>query len=385
MLLPRKYVIGLDFGTKSGRALLVDAKNGEIIAQAVKEYTHGVMDTFLPDGTTRLGADWALQHPLDYLEVLEQTVGEVLRQSAIAGKDIIGLSIDFTACTILPVDRGGVPLCTHEKYLHRPHAYVKLWKHHGAEGQARRINEFLGTENLSDHPRYGGKVSSELMLPKVLQILQEDPEIYEAADKILEAADWLNQLLTGENRRSASTAAYKAMWYEGAYPPPEFFKALDPRLEHFAGQKLAGMVCPVGSKFGGLHAVWAQKLGLLPGIAVGTGIIDAHAGVPGCGITKPGQMMLIVGTSSVQVVLNERPYSGQGIVGSVRGGIIPGYYALESGLAGVGDIFEWFINTGLPAGYRSRAEAEGVNLYRYLGGLTEHYRPGESGLLALDW
>jgi L-ribulokinase len=384
-LLPRKFVIGLDFGTKSGRAILVEAKTGEIIAQAVKDYPHGVMDTCLPDGITRLNPDWALQDPLDYLEVLEYTVGELVRQSAPAGGDIIGLSIDFTACTILPVDARGTPLCTYEKYARRPHAYVKLWKHHGAESQTRQINEVLGSMGLLDHPRYGGKVSSELMLPKVLQILQEDPEIYQAADQILEAADWINRLLTGETRRSGSTAAYPAMWYEGAYPPPEFFKALDPGLEQFVEQKLAGTVCPVGSKFGELNEAWAQKLGLLPGLAVGTSIIDAHAGMPGCGITKPGQMMLIAGTSSVQAVLNDRPYSGKGIMGGIRGGIIPEYYALESGLAGVGDIFEWFINTSLPAHYRSAAEAEGVNLYRYLGDLTKNYRPGESGLLALDW
>ncbi|MDR3161168.1 MAG: ribulokinase [Spirochaetaceae bacterium] len=382
--MPRKLVIGLDFGTKSGRALLVDAKTGETVAQAVKAYTHGVMDTFLPDGTTRLGPDWALQDPRDYPEVLEHTVGEVVRQSG-EGENIIGLSIDFTACTILPVDAEGTPLCTYEKYARRPHAYVKLWKHHGAEGQTRRINDLLGTMGLLDHPRYGGKVSSELMLPKVLQILQEDPEIYEAADSILEAADWLNRLLTGENRRSGSTAAYKAMWYEGSYPPPDFFKALDGRLEHFVEQKLSGTVLPVGSKFGELNEQWAKRLGLLPGVAVGTSIIDAHAGIPGCGITRPGRMMLIVGTSSVQAVLSDRPYSGNGIMGGVRGGVIPGYYALESGLAGVGDIFEWFINTALPDRYRSGAEAEGLNLHRYLGNLTAHYRSGESGLLALDW
>ncbi|MDR0877766.1 MAG: ribulokinase, partial [Treponema sp.] len=138
-------------------------------------------------------------------------------------------------------------------------------------------------------------------------------------------------------------------------------------------------------KFGELNQAWAEKLGLLPGTAVGATVIDAHSGMPGCGITRPGQMMLIIGTSSVQAVLSERPYSGKGIMGGVKGGIIPGYYALESGLAGVGDIFEWFLTTGIPAAYQEKAAACGLNLFRYLSGLAETYRPGESGLLALDW
>jgi L-ribulokinase len=142
---------------------------------------------------------------------------------------------------------------------------------------------------------------------------------------------------------------------------------------------------PVGGKFGELNKPWAERLGLLPGTAVGASIIDAHAGLPGCGITRPGQMMLIIGTSSVQAALSERPYSGKGIMGGVKGGIIPGYYALESGLAGVGDIFEWFIHNFVPPLYREKAKAAGVSVYRYLGDLTRNYAPGESGLLALDW
>jgi L-ribulokinase len=382
----RKYVIGLDFGTKSCRALVADAKTGAIAALGVQEYAHGVMDRVLPDGITRLGADWALQDPQDYIDALEHTVHEALTQAALGGDDIIGLSVDFTASTILPIDASGVPLCTGEAYRHRPHGYVKLWKHHAAEGQARQINRLLGEKRLLDHPRYGGKVSSELMLPKVLQILQEDPEIYEAADKILEAADWLTLLMTGEERRSGSTAAYKAMWSEAeGYPPAELLKALDPRLEHFVEQKLRGAVCPVGGKLGELNAAWAERLGLSPGTAVGTSIIDSHAGMPGCGIAKPRQMMLIIGTSSVQAVLSDQPYSGKGILGGVKGGIIPGYYALETGLAGVGDIFEWFINTSVPASYKAKADEAGLTLFRYLSDLAQHSEPGESGLLALDW
>lgn len=363
----------------------MDAKTGEHVASVVKDYAHGVMDRVLPDGITRLGADWVLQHPLDYLDVLEYTVHEALAQSALSRDDIIGLSVDFTASTILPIDASGVPLCAYEKYIHRPHSYVKLWKHHAAGKQTRQINELLKQRGVLDQPRYGGKVSSELFLPKVLQMLQEDPEIYAAADQILEAGDWITQLLTGEHRRSASTAAYKAMWNEEDGYPVDVFSALESRLEGITETKMRGDICPVGGKFGELNQVWAEKLGLLPGTAVGANVIDAHSGMPGCGITRPGQMMLIIGTSSVQAALSEEPYSGKGILGGVKNGIIPGYYALESGLAGVGDIFEWFLTTCLPAAYKDKAAAYGLNLFRYLSDLAGKYRPGESGLLALDW
>jgi L-ribulokinase len=223
------------------------------------------------------------------------------------------------------------------------------------------------------------------MLPKIMQIVDEAPAVFDAADQILESVDWLCQMLTGERRRSASTAAYKAWWQEGEGYPHDVFAALDPRLAGLAAEKLRGPICPVGEKFGELHKTWAERLGLLPGTAVGCGIIDSHAGMPGCGITGPGQMMLIIGTSSVQIVLSEQPYSGGGIMGAVKGGIIPGYYALESGLAGVGDVFEWFIQNGVPARYAAAATAAGKNMYRYLGDLTAHYRAGQSGLLALDW
>jgi hypothetical protein len=148
----KRYVIGLDFGTKSGRALVVNAKTGETAGEAVKDYDHGVMDRFLPDGKTALDADWALQYPQDYLDTLEYTVREAVSLAGIAAGDIIGLSIDFTACTILPIDAAYTPLCLLEQYKNRPHAYVKLWKHHAALSQTRRINEILTEKGLIDLP-----------------------------------------------------------------------------------------------------------------------------------------------------------------------------------------------------------------------------------------
>ncbi|MDR3304259.1 MAG: ribulokinase [Treponema sp.] len=378
-----KYVIGLDFGTKSARALLVDAATGAVSARYSHEYAHGVIDACLPDGVTRLGPDWALQHPLDYTDALCVIISGVMRESGVAAEDVVGLSIDFTACTMLPVDARRKPLSSHEQFAHHPHAYAKLWKHHAASAETTRINAALEKNGAINNERYGGRISSELLLPKIMQILNEDEAVFQAADQLLEAGDWISQLLTGEKRRGMSTASYKAWWNIETGYPDTLFAALDPRLADLTKTKMAGEVCPVGGKFGSLTQEWADRLGLCAGIAVGCPVIDAHAGLPGCGITRPGRMMLIIGTSSVQAALSTRPYSGGGIMGGVKDGVIPGYYALESGLAAVGDIFEWFINNAVPASYQAEAEKTGVSLYRYLSERAEKRVP--SGLLALDW
>lgn len=372
-----KYVIGIDFGTKSGRAVLVSCADGAILASGAMDYRHGVMDEVLPSGK-KLGINWSLQHPCDYLEVLEATVKEVMRYPGIRKEDVIALSTDFTACTILPVDSALVPLCVKEEYRERPHAYVKLWKHHAAQKEADQINSCLCADQ---------RISSEVMLPKILQIIHEDPEIYQKADQILEAPDWIAQLLTGERKRSGSTASYKAMWTpEGGYPDPVFLAGLNPQLEQLAREKLSGSVCSVGQKMGELTGEWAERLQLLPGIAVGVNIIDAHAGLVSCGVTMPGQMLLILGTSTAQTVISDHPYSGKGLLGNVKDQIVPGYYAIESGLASAGDSLEWFIRTLLPAGCVREAERFcGGDVYRLLNQKAAVLAPGECGLVALDW
>lgn len=379
------YVIGLDFGTKSGRAILVETKSGSIKAASEAAYPHGVMDKLLPDGTP-LQKDWALQHPKDYIEVLEHTVRDILKRSGIPAGQVIGLSLDFTASTVLPVDKRLIPLCLKEEFTSRPHAYVKLWKHHAAQKQADKINEYLAEKGLIHLPKFGGRISSEILLPKLLQIIEEDFEIYTSSAQILEASDWICQLLTGVTRRSQSTAAYKAMWDdEQGYPSSEFFKGIHPALEHVVQEKLAGDIAPVDSRFGALTAPWAKRLGLREGTAVGCGIIDAHAGLPGCGITRPGQMLLVLGTSSVQTILSHVPYAEKGICGSVKGGIMPGYYALESGLAAVGDVLGWFADHCTPGAYEREAAQKGISVQQYLTEKASRLAPGQNGLIALDW
>lgn len=380
------YVIGIDFGTRSARAVLVDCTHGRTVKSAAMNYPHGVMDDTLPSGK-KLDVNWSLQHPADYLQVLERIVTDIADNSGVARDAIIGLSTDFTASTILPVDRNLTPLCLKNEYKDTPHAYVKLWKHHAAQKEADLINRLLEKEGLISDYRYGGRISSEIMLPKILQIVLEAPDIYNAADQILEAPDWIAQLLTGTRKRSGSTASYKAMWDNvHGYPSKSFLKSLNPWMENLVEDKLSTDICSIGGRIGELRKEWAGRLHLPEGIAVGANIIDAHAGLASCGVTRPGQMLLMVGTSTAQTILSSAPYSGKGLLGGVKGQIIPGYYAVESGLASVGDSMEWFVNNLTPMGYYKEADRlYGGDIYKLLNKKAARLSPGECGLIALDW
>lgn len=382
----KKYTIGLDYGTLSGRGVIVSCEDGTVAASAVKEYSHGVMNRVPCEGTEELPADWALEYPADYIEVLDTVVPGIVKESGIDPDAIIGIGIDFTSCTILPVDENAVPLCEKEKFKSRRNAYVKLWKHHGAQPYADQINRYLEEKGLAASSRFGGKVSPELLLPKVLEILHEDPEIFEAADEILEAGDWLTRILTGSHARSCSMAGYKAWWdNQEGYPEESFFTDINPGLHSFVREKLPGRIACVGERIGILSEEWARRLGLRAGIAVAPTIIDSHAGVPGSGVSTKEQMMLVLGTSSVMIGLSETPYSEDGILGGVRDAIVPGYYGLESGLASVGDLFGWFIDNMAPQSYVAEADAEGVNIHELFSRKASLIPPGKSGLLALDW
>ncbi|NLC68101.1 MAG: ribulokinase [Clostridiaceae bacterium] len=382
----KKYSLGVDFGTQSGRAVLVEVGTGNIVATAVKDYTHGVMDEYLPDGKTKLSHDWALQHPGDYIEVLEEVIPFVLRESGIDPANVIGMSIDFTACTMLPVDKEGTPLCFKEEFVHNPHGYVKLWKHHAAQPQANRLNEIAAKRGERFLERYGGKISSEWLIPKIMQVLEEAPEVFNAADKFIEAADWISFLLTGNERRNSCTAGYKALWSKReGYPSKDFFKALDPRLENLVDEKLSRDIYPQGAKAGELTGRMAKLTGLLPGTAVAVSNVDAHVAMPAVGIVEPGKMLMIMGTSTCHMVLGTEEKMVPGICGVVEDGIIPGYMGYEAGQSCVGDHFEWFINNCVPESYMNEARERGINIHKLLREKAMKFKPGESGLLALDW
>lgn len=381
-----KYAIGIDYGTQSGRAVLVDLANGEEIADHVTPYPHGVIDEELPGSGIKLDHDWALQHPGDYLEVLKRSVPEVMKASGVSPDDVIGIGIDFTACTMLPVDEQLRPLCLLPEYRDNPHAWVKLWKHHAAQDEANRLNAIAEERGEKWLPRYGGKISSEWMIAKVWQILNEAPEIYEKADRFTEATDWVISQLTGTFTRNSCTAGYKSIWHkQDGYPSKDFFKALDPRLEHLTETKLRGDILPLGTKAGELTPEMAKLTGLKPGIAVAVGNVDAHAAVPGVGVVTPGKLVMAMGTSICHMLLGTEEVEVEGMCGVVEDGIIPGYYGYEAGQSAVGDIFEWFVEEAVPAYVKEAADKEGVNVHAWLEKRAAAYKPGQTGLLALDW
>ncbi len=380
-----KYSIGVDFGTLSGRAVLVNVATGEELADSVFDYPHGVMDETLPDGT-RLGVDWALQHPQDYLDVFSHTIPGVLEKSGVSPADVIGVGIDFTACTVLPVKADGTPLCFLPKFAGNPNAYVKLWKHHAAQDKANALNETASSMGEEWLARYGGKISSEWAFPKLWQILDESPKVYEAMDAFVEAADWVIWQLTGKQTRNSCTAGYKAMWSKSeGYPSKAFFKALDPRMENVIEEKFSGPVTPLGGKAGELTEAAAKLTGLNPGTAVAVANVDAHVTVPAVKIDSAGKMLAIMGTSTCHMLISDKEVKVPGICGVVEDGILPGFFGYEAGQSCVGDHFAWFIDNCLPKEYFDAAEKEGVNIHKYLRSKAEKLKVGESGLLALDW
>ncbi len=383
----KKYAIGVDFGTESGRASIVRVADGREVATYVHPYANGVIDEHLPGSDMELEPDWALQDPNDYLEVLKTAIPAVLARSGVDPADIIGIGIDFTACTMLPTTADGAPLCFLPQWRENPHAWVKLWKHHAAQPEANALNERAREAGFGDLlDRYGGKISSEWFIPKAWQILNEAPEVYEAADRLIEAADWVVWQLTGRETRNATTAGYKAMWSKSeGFPPPAFFRALDPRLENIVDEKMSREILPLGAKAGGLSEEAAAWTGLLPGTAVAVANVDAHVAVPAATVTEPGRMVIIMGTSNCHMVLGQEFKTVPGMCGVVEDGIIPGLAGFEAGQSCVGDHFAWFVENALPADYRREAEERGVTAHQVLEEKAAKLMPGESGLLALDW
>ena len=381
-----KYAVGVDFGTESGRAVLVDVNTGLELASNVHPYANGVIDEKLPGTTITLGPDWALQDPNDYLEVFKTTIPAVLAESGVNPNDVIGIGIDFTSCTMLPTTANGTPLCFLPQWRTHPHAWVKLWKHHAAQPEANQLNQIARELGYTFLDRYGGKISSEWFFPKAWQILDEAPEVYAAADRLIEAADWVVWQLTGVETRNACTAGYKAIWSKrDGFPPNAFFKALDPRMEHIIDEKMSRTLCPLGAQAGSLTEEAARWSGLKPGTPVAVANVDAHVVVPAATVFEPGRMVIIMGTSNCHMLLGTQERDVPGICGVVQDGIIPGFAGYEAGQSCVGDSFAWFVEQCVPASYISQAEARGLNIHQLLEEKAALLQPGESGLLALDW
>jgi L-ribulokinase len=323
-----------------------------------------------------------LQDPADWIAVLREAVPAVIERAGIDPSEIVGIGTDTTACTVLPCLHDGTPLCTLDEHRDRPHAWPKLWRHHAAQPQADRINALAEERGEPWLARYGGKLSSEWELAKALQLLEEDPDIYEAAECWVEFADWIVWQLCGTYRRNRCTAGYKGAYQDGSYPSEEFFAALDHRFADFATRLLDQPVSELGERAGGLTDEAATWTGLPSGIAVAVGNVDAHVTVPAAQALEPGTMVAVMGTSTCHVMNSARLAEVPGMCGVVEGGISTGYYGYEAGQSGVGDIFAWWAKVGYPA---SLAEDESRSPHEVLTDLAAEQAPGEHGLVALDW
>lgn len=366
-------VVGVDFGTLSGRAVVVRVRDGAELGSAVFDYPHAVLDETLPATGRALPPDWALQVPADYVGVLRNAVPEALRDAGADPADVVGIGTDFTACTMIPTTADGTPLCELPEFEAEPHAYVKLWKHHSAQPQADRINELARTRGEKWLPRYGGLISSEWEFAKGLEVFEEAPDVYAAMRHWVEAADWIIWQLTGVYVRNACTAGYKGILQDGQYPSRDFLRELAPGFESFVADKLEHPLGQLGSRAGGLTAEAAAWTGLPEGIAVAVGNVDAHVTAPAANAVEPGQMVAIMGTSTCHVMNGAELREVPGMCGVVDGGIVPGLWGYEAGQSGVGDIFGWFVGHFAHEGHDQLTQ------------LAARQEIGEHGLVALDW
>jgi len=369
-----RTALGIDWGTESVRALAVECETGREIAEAVRPYPHGVIARTLPGSEAPLPPEFALQVPGDWEGAGAEAVARVLR--TVSARDVVGVGVDFTACTMLPVLADGTPLVDLEPFRGNPHAFAKLWKHHAAQPEADRVNEAARERGEAFLAYYGGVVSSEWMLPKCWEIARRAPEVYAAADLLVDAGDWIVQRMTGRFCRNACAAGYKGLWVaELGFPSEAFLAALGPEIANVRSKWLTE-VTPPGTCAGVVTEAFAARSGLRPGTPVSAATIDAHSGVAGMGVASPGPMSIIMGTSSCHMVLAEELRLFEGFAGVAKDGILPGYWGYESGQSAVGDIFAWFAKTFL---------GREQDPFAAISARAAALRPGASGIVALDW
>ena len=381
------YAIGLDYGTNSVRCLIVDTRDGREVGTCVHGYESGQAGILLSKSDHNV----ARQSPADYLKGVEVAVIGALRQAKKAVKkfkaeDVIGIGVDTTGSTPLPVDKNGTPLAMLKEFRKNLSAQAWLWKDHTGYAEAAEITEKARQHRPQYLAKCGGTYSSEWFFSKVLHCLRTDPKVFEAAFTWVEHSDWLPAVLTGTDhpdklKRCRCAAGHKAMVSDswGGYPDAEFLSMLDPRMGKLR-ETLGNTTYAVDAKAGGLTETWAKKLGLKAGIPVAIGAFDAHLGAVGSGI-RPGTLVKIIGTSTCDMAVAPREQSLPdipGICGVVDGSILPGMWGLEAGQSAVGDIFNWYVNYLQPGGKTAGS-------HEALTKAAAKLRPGQSGLLALDW
>ena len=380
------YVLGIDFGSLSGRAAVVRVSDGAVLGTADTQYRHQVMDQRLTAGDGQaLPPSFALQNAPDYLEVLWDAVPRAVEASGVYPADIVGIGLDVTAATVVAAKADGRPLSTLPEFADHPHAYVKMWKHHGAHEQADRMVRLARERGDAWLDRFGGVISSELMVPKLLETLEEDRAVYDATDVFVDASDWLVWQLTGTLSYAAGLAGYKRLVVDGRNLPSDYLAALNPDFARVFDDKMVGPIIPLGGKAGQLQPEVAAHMGLPAGIAVAAGNIDAHANAPAAKGVEPGQLVAGMGTSTAAVLCHPDLRAVPGAFGIVDGGVVDGLWGYEVGQTSVGDTFAWFVANCVPQRYFDEAAEAGVSVHQLLSDLSAGQAVGEHGLLALDW
>lgn len=378
-----KYSLGVDFGSLSARAVLYNVSDGSYVHSAEAYYEHGIYETRHPYTGDPLPVSSALQRPEDFVKALEQSIKQVMQEAQVAPQDVIGVSVDCTSCSLISVDKDYKPLCWKAAYRTSRHSYVKMWKQHTAVREAEEISEKAGSEG----DRFGGKIMSEWGIPKILETLRYDPKVYRATYRFMEIGDWLIYLLTGQESMSYCSAGYKFMWKPGVgYPSKAFFASLDKRLRNLEDKLIPNeRILPLDSCAGYVTEEGAKLTGLAVGTPVAPMRIDGHSSAVAVGCHVPGKMVMIIGTSMGMLLQHEEEQTFPGLCGVCYGAIVPQYYGYETGLSACGDIFQWFAENCVPESYEKAARENHQSVLTYLSTLMKELRPGESGLLALDW
>ena len=381
----KKYTIGIDFGTLSGRAVVVDTASGDVLGEAVYEYPHAVIENELPCGK-KLPEMFALQHPEDYLKTLGYVIPEAMAKAGACKEDVKAVCVDFTCCTLIPIYEDGTPLCFDEKYKSEPHAYVKLWKHHASQPEADRIIEVAKKRGEEWLNIYGGKISSEWAFPKMLEVLHHAPEVYSDTYRFMEAADWISLVLTGKETHSTPFAGYKAMWNtESGFPSREYFAEVDPDFADVVGTKWCDKVDRMDGIAGLVNENGAELTGLAVGTVVSMPMPDAHIAMYALNIVEDKELLFVIGTSSCHIINSRKKLDVPGICGYVKDGLVPGYYTYEAGQACVGDGFDRFVKNYIPESYTVEARERGISIHKFLREKAQGLKVGESGLIALTW
>lgn len=385
-----KYSIGLDYGTNSCRALIVDLSNGNEVAGSVFNYPSGEAGVIVDPNDPNL----ARQNPADYLKGLEVTVTEALSTAEtdnpeFSRDNIIGIGIDTTGSSPVPVDENGSPLCFTDEFRDNPSAMVWLWKDHTSHEEAAGITELAGKLRPEYLAKIGGVYSSEWFWSKLWHLEKEDSEVFAETYSFVEICDWIPAVLAGntkpsEIKRSICAAGHKAMYSTqwGGLPDKEFLKELSPGLADMY-DRLYSSAYPAEERVGYLCKEWADKLGLLESTAIAVGAFDAHMGAVGAGVEQ-GSLVKILGTSTCDIMIwpNEKELNDiPGVCGIVDGSVMGSFYGIEAGQSAVGDIFLWFVNNLVPDSYGKTQSEKFKSLEEKSGKL----KPGETGLLALDW